>query len=474
VLGGGVVVLLLLALLLPLTVTAPTEAINSIAVLPFENQTNDTDMEYLSDGIANSIISSLSQISGLKVMSSSSVRRYKGTNADPQVVAEELGVGAVLLGRVLQPGDTLSIQVELVDTQDNTQLWGAQYSRQPDEILALQEDIAREISDKLRLQLSGEEQAQLAKQGTTSPEAYQDYLRGRYHWNKRTPEGLERGIEYFNQAIGKDSNYAQAYSGLADSYYLQTIYTGLTIEDVYQRELSAAQKALELDDTLAESHTSMARIIGTHGWDWAVAEEHFKRAIELNPNYVDAHVSYGNQLARRGRLDEGIAELKKAVALDPLDFASNTQLGRLFTYNHQYDEAIEQMQRTFEELSTANVSFLVMAYWAKGMYKEAIEWAAKVTIGGTATPDLTTQVFLSQVASGNRVDAMRTIENWETRHFIKARFYALLGENDLAIEELTRSVDQRRGSFAKVDILFDPLRDDPRFHDLLLRMNLAP
>ena len=194
VVGVAGLIIVLLAFFWPFGAAPLAEAINSIAVLPFENQTNDTDMDYLSDGIANSIISSLSQISGLKVMSSSSVRRYKGTNADPQVVAEELGVGAVLLGRVLQPGDTLSIQVELVDTQDNTQLWGAQYSRQPDEILALQEDIAREISDKLRLQLSGEEQAQLAKQGTTNPEAYQDYLRGRYHTNKRAPADVANGI----------------------------------------------------------------------------------------------------------------------------------------------------------------------------------------------------------------------------------------------------------------------------------------
>jgi len=476
VLGGGVVVLLLLALLLPLTVTAPAEAIDSIAVLPFENQTNDAEMEYLSDGIANSIISSLSQISSLKVMSSSSVRRYKGTNADPQLVAEELGVGAVLLGRVLQPGDTLSIQVELVDTQDNTQLWGAQYSRQPDEILALQEDIAREISEKLRLQLSGEEQAQLAKQGTTNPEAYQDYLRGRYHSNKRAPVDVEKGIEYFNKAIEKDPNYAQAYSGLADSYFFQVVYAGRTIDDLYRRELLAAQKALELDDTLAEAHTSMGRIIGNHGWDWASGEEHYKRAIELNPNYVQAHLSYGNHLARHGRLDEAISEMKKAVELDPVSINSNTQLGRLFLYNRQYDAAIEQIQRTYEELEGyPNLSYLVFSYWYKGMYEEAIEWAEKMTsIGGDPIP--TTSVFLRQVASGDRADAIRTIENWELGARGKAQRYAFLGEKDLAIEWLTKSVDERNhgATWAGIDSRFDPLRSDPRFQDLLRRMNLVP
>ena len=386
--GGGVVVLLLLALLLPLTITAPADAIDSIAVLPFENQTNDADMEYLSDGIANSIISSLSQISSLKVMSSSSVRRYKGTNPDPQVVAEELGVGAVLLGRVLQPGDTLSIQVELVDTQDNTQLWGEQYSRQPDEILALQEEIARAISEKLRLQLSGEEREQLAKRGTENPEAYQDYLQGRYHSNQRSPNGLARAVEYFNQAIDKDPNYARAYSGLADSYFLQVVYAGRTVEDLYQQELAAAQKALELDDTLAEAHTSMGRITGMHGWDWSLGERHLKRAIELNPNYTDAYISYGGLLTRQGRLNEGVEQKKKAVALDPLITTTHSQLGRALWLSRLYDEAIHQLQVSLEMNPNGGAprSNLRDAYWFKGMYAEAIAQAEKAaSLGGGQT-----------------------------------------------------------------------------------------
>jgi len=444
-------------------------------VLPFENRSGDPELEYLSDGIADSIISSLSQIADLRVMSSSSVRRYKGSDTDPQVVADELGVQAVLLGRLLQPGDTFSIRVELVNAQDNTQIWGEQYTRQLDEILALQAEIAREISEKLRLQISGEDQGQLAKQGTTNPEAYQDYLRGRYHSNKRAPADVAKGIEYFNKAIDKDPNYARAYSGLADSYYFQALYMGRTVNDFYERELSAAQKALELDDTLAEAHTSMGRIMG-HAWDWSASEEHLRRAIELDPNYDQAHMTLGTHLARQGRLDEGIAEVKKAVELDPVSTTSNTQLGRLLLYNGQLDEAIEQLETMFEETGGGNLFYLVHSYWQKGMHQEAIEWAGKsVSLQGRADPRFA--LFLRQMASDNRVDAMRTIENrQDLTPRGRAQNYAWLGEKDLAIEWFTKAIDERYHGlgWANVDPRFDSIRDDPRFHDLLRRINLEP
>jgi len=470
--AGGVVVLLLLALLLPLTTTAPAEAIDSIAVLPFENQTNDADMEYLSDGIANSIISSLSQISNLKVMSSSSVRRYKGTNADPQVVAEELGVGAVLLGRVLQPGDTLSIQVELVDTKDNTQLWGAQYSRQPDEILALQQDIARGISDKLRLQLSGEEQTHLAKKGTTNPEAYEAYLKGRYYWDKQTPDGYEKAIEYFNQAIGLDSNYAQAYAGLADTYYLQAQFAFRTVKDVYELEMSAAQRALELDANLAEAHVAMASIKGNHDLDWSTAETEFKRAIELNPNSARAHQGYSYFLRINRRLDEALAEATKAQELDPLSLQINTFIGQILLFKREYDEAIEQLQKTLEiDPSYGGANYwLVAAYWAKGEREQAIAHLEKWV------PDRQALIH-RHTLSGNRVEAIRIVEN-ATEMFpqVKARWYMRLGETDRAIEVVKSAIDKGHPGIAEVNVWpeFDPLRSDPRFQDLLRRMNLEP
>jgi len=339
----------------------------------------------------------------------------------------------------------------------------------------LQEDIAREISNKLRLQLSREEQKQLAKRGTQNPDAYQDYLRGRYHSNKRRPKDVERGIEYFKQAIDKDPNYAQAYSGLADSYYFQAVYVGRTINEFYQRELLAAQRALELDDTLAEAHTSMGQIKGSHDWDWATGEEHFKRAIELNSNYAQAHISYGTQLARQGRLKEGIAEVKKVLELDPVSPSANSQLARLLVYDRQFDEVIG-LQTIFEETGGSSLYWLSLAYWWKGMHEEAIEWAEK------RTPVLSNShdpfpVFLRQLATDNRADAMRTIEDWKrlTPHW-RAYYYAWLGEKDLAIEWLTKAIDERYHgvAFTNVNPTYDPLRSDPRFQELLRRMNLAP
>ena len=260
--------------------------------------------------------------------------------ADPQVVAEELGVGAVLLGRVLQPGEAFSIRVELVDTSDNTQIWGEQYSRQPSEILALQEEIAREISEKLRLRLSGDEQAQLVNQGTTNPEAYQAYLRGQHHLSQRTGEGFEKAIEYFDQAIEGDPTYAKAYVGLADSYTLQASYAYRTINEVHPLEMAAALKALEIDPTLAEAHTIMAAI-KRHDWDWNGAEAEYKRALELNPNSFRTHQGYSNLLKAQRRFDEALAGHRKALDLDPLSVQINSNIGSTLLFKKEYDAAIE-------------------------------------------------------------------------------------------------------------------------------------
>jgi len=480
--GLAVAVLLLLVLLMPFSSTPPEGAIDSIAVLPFENVSNDPELEYLSDGIANSIISSLSQISNLKVMSSSSVRRYKGTNADPQVVAEELGVGAVLLGRVLQPGDTLSIQVELVDTQDNTQLWGEQYSRQPDEILALQEDIAREISDKLRLQLSGEDQAQLAKQGTANPEAYEAFLRGQHHFSRRNDSiedrerELENAIKYFEKAIEEDPTYAMAYTGLADTYTLQASNAIRTVQEVSPLAMAAAQKALDLDPTHAETHTVMANI-KRQQWDWNGAEAEFKQALELNPNSVRTLRSYGNSLRARRRFDESIAELKKAHALDPPSSDFSAQVGWGLLYKRDYDAATEQFQKTLE-LDPGYMSAmggLGQVYWWTGEHEKAIAQEEQIgTPGG-----LQMAALYRHLSSGNRAEAARTIENWpppQLQPHTEAGFYVMLGDEDRAIELLETALDEGYAGvmWANAYLFFDPLRDDPRFQDLLRRMNLAP
>jgi len=466
--GGGVMVLVVLALALfwPSTVTAPEEAIDSIAVLPFENASNDPDLEYLSDGIADSIISSLSQIADLKVMSSSAVRRYKGATVDAQVVADELGVRAVLVGRVLQSGAALSINVELVDTQDNTQLWGEQYERELAEILDVKREIAKEISEKLRLQLSGEEQSQLAKQGTENPEAYQDYLRGRYHWERRTPESFQLAIDYFNEAIDKDPNYAHAYTGLADTYFLQAVYSGRSVNEFYELELGAAEKALELDDTLAEAHASMGSIKGMHEWDWSTGEEHFRRAIELNPNYFRAHQTYANVLVAQGRLDEAWEEIQRAQTLDPASLQLNDEIGRWLMFKDRYDEAIEHLEGLMERGSWT----LIWAYWAKGNYEMAVETAER------DYPEISS--VLRHVFSGNRLEAETSILGLTTTFQPRtiAMLYAVLGDKDQAIEWLSKAVDEHyhNAIWIKVFPTYAPLRDDPRFQDLLRRMNLEP
>ena len=475
-----VAILLLLALFLPFA-SAPTEAIDSIAVLPFENQTNDPEMEYLSDGIADSIISSLSQIVDLKVSSSTSVRRYKGKPIDPQIVAAELGVRAVLVGRLLQPGETLSIRVELVDTQDNTQLWGEQYSRQPDEILALQQDIAREISDKLRLQLSGEDQAQLSKQGTTNPEAYQAYLRGQHHFSRRNDarndleRELEKAIEYFEQAIEEDPTYAMAYTGLADTYTLQASNAIRTTQEADPLALAAVRKALSLDPTLAEAHTVMAAI-QRHNWDWSGAEEEYQRALELNPNSVRTLHSYALSLRVQRRFDESIVELRKAQALDPLSSGLSFQIGFGLLLNKEYDTAIEQYQKTLE-LDPGDVGTMgavARAYWRKGEHEKAI--AQMETIASPVS--LHRAVLLRHLLSGNREEAARTIESWPVplQPHSEASLYVMLGDEDRAIELLETALDEGYASvmWANAYLEFDPLRDDPRFQDLLRRMNLEP
>ncbi len=472
-----VAILLLLALLLPFA-SAPAEAIDSIAVLPFENTSNDPEMEYLSDGVARSIIYSLSQLPGMKVISFTSVLPYKGQTINSQDIAKELGVRALLFGTLDQRGDRLSITAELVDAEDNTVLWGNQFNRQSTEILTVQEEIAREVSESLRLQLSGEAQERLTKQLTQNSEAYRSYLKGRYWWNKRDKEGFERAIEYFNQAIGEDPTYAQAYAGLADTYNLLEYYQYRKSTEVIPLVRAAVQRALEIDDALAEAHTSLGWIKMAYDWDWSSAETEFKRAMELNPNYALAHQWYGAWFATQGRPEEEMAETQKALSLDPLSLMINVQVGLALMQLERVDEAIEQFQRTLE-LDPNFLSGhweLLNAYWRKGMFEEAIVAAENyASLRGSVWSPL--PILLREINSGGKVEAIKTLENWtELGPFKRAMFYTFLGETDLAIKWLNLSVDERESlvTFMKASYFLDPLRDDPRFHDLLRRMNLAP
>src|SRR3989441_2349998 len=362
---------------------AETGTIDSVAVLPLVNASGDTNVEYLSEGITESIINSLSQLPQLRVVPRVSVFRYKGRQIDPQKLGRELGVRAVLTGRVVQLGDRLSIQTDLIDVERNSQLWGAKYDRQLSDIFSLQDEIANEISNKLRLELSGEQQQQLTKRFTKNPDAYRLYLQGRYYWKKYTKDGLDKSIGYFNQAIEKDPNYALAYSGLADAYVvLGVLY--LPPREVFPKAKAAAEKALALDEGLAAGHISLGAYKLFYEWDWAGAQREAQRAkelnagyakaIELNTNYDDEHHFYCQALDTLGRPQDSIAEMRRALDLDPLSISMNTEIGWSLYSARDYDQAIAQCRKAIEmdPNFVAAYNCTAQAYDQKKMYAEAI------------------------------------------------------------------------------------------------------
>ena len=323
------------------------QEISSLAVLPFVNASNDPNTEYLSDGLTESLINSLSQVPNLAVMSRSAVFHYKGRDLDPQAVARDLKVEGVITGRIVQRGDQLIISAELIDARTNHNLWGDQYDRRLSDVLAVQEDITRAISSKLRERLSGETKKQVAKSGTTDPEAYQLYLKGRYYWEKRTPEALEKSKDYFNQAIEKDPTYAMAYVGLADYYAVSPDYEPVQKAETAPKTIAAARKALAIDDSLAEAHTAAASA-SSDMWDWAGAEREYKRALELNPNEGNAHQWYGLYLSTVGRHQEALAQFKRALEVDPLNLTVSTNLAVGYGNMRQYDLALDQFKKTID------------------------------------------------------------------------------------------------------------------------------
>jgi eukaryotic-like serine/threonine-protein kinase len=462
------------------------ETIDSVAVLPFVNASADPNTEYLSDGITESLINNLTQLRGLRVMARSTVFRFKGKDADPQKIGRDLQVRAVLTGRLLQRGDTLIVRTELLDVEKGSQLWGAQYNRKLADVLAVQDDIAREISQNLRLHLTGDEEKRLAKSYTANPEAYQDYLKGRYWWNRRTEGGLNKGIDYFQQAIAKDPTYALAYAGLADCYIVLPSYANVPPKDAFPKAKEAALKALQLDETLAEAHTSLAYVKTQYDWDWSGGEREFQRAIELNPAYATAHQWYGLTLCQMGRLEEGITEEKRALELDPLSLVINRELGRAFYLARQYDQAIEQLRRTLEmdpNFVLAHAS-LGWAYVQKSMNKEGIAECEKELAISPGNPWALSGLGYAYAVTGRRAEAQKVLDKLSElskQRYVPARFMAMiyggLGEKDKAFELLEKSYEDRSleiGAGIKLDPVYDPLRSDPRFQDLLRRMNLQP
>jgi len=458
--------------------------IDSIAVLPFVSQGGDPNTEYLSDGVTEGVINNLSRLPQLRVMARTTVFRYKGRQDDPQKIGRDMGVGAVLVGRLQPRGEFLTVQTELVDVSTGAQLWGEQYNRKLSDLLAVQDEISREISDKLRLRLTGEQKLRLAGAHAVNPEAYQLYLKGRYYWNKRTEEGFNRAIEYFNQAVDKDPNYAPAYAGLADSYILMAEYHFLPSKEAFPKAKPAVIRALEVDETLAEAHTSLAAVKRDYEWDWEGAEREFRRALELNPGYPTARQWYGELLYEEGRFEEAIAQIKQALALDPLSLIINTVLGRALMYSGSIDLAIGQLKKTLEMDPSFGLAHydLGKAYLQKGMFSEAIAEIRR-SADLESLPERKALLAHAYARAGDRVQARALLQRlteqsrgayvqWYGMAFV----YAGLEENDQAIACLERAyqLDDSRLADLKVEPVLRSLHSDPRFAALVRKIGLEP
>lgn len=456
-------------------------AIESIAVLPFVNQNNDPNVEYLSDGLTESIINSLTQLPNLKVSPRSSVFRYKGKETDPLKAGNELGVRAVLTGRLMQRGDDLVLSVELIDVRDNKQIWGERYQRKISDLLVVQDEIARAISTNLRPTLAGVNENKFRRRYTDNPQAYQLYLKGRYFWQKFTPEDHKKAAEYFNQAIAIDPGFALAYSGLGDTYGASATNGWISPREGYPKGQIAVKRALEIDDTLAEAHTSSGALTMFYDLDWATAEREYKRAIELNPNYEITHEVYSYLLLATGRLDEGIKSAQRGLEVAPLSLVLSEDLASAYYLSRRYDEALKQVQKSLEMDPSHFGEFVYLGqiYEMKGMHEEAIKELLKAPAIGGRTSGVLSLLGYAYAAAGKQAEAKKILAelNEMSKHayvspYDLAILYVGLGDKNRAIEELNRAYDDRAGwlIYLNVEPMFDPLRSDPRFADLVSRM----
>jgi serine/threonine protein kinase/tetratricopeptide (TPR) repeat protein len=461
-------------------------ALDSLAVLPLINVSHDAELEYVSDGITESIIHMLSRVPRLRLMARSTVFRYKGRDVDAQAAGRELNVRAVFTGRMLARGNRLTVKAEVVDVDDGSQLWSEQYGHEFSEILALEEAIAREIVESLRLRLSGEQRQRLRKRPTQDTEVYRLYLKGRYYWNKRSEEGLREAIAHFTQVLDRDPSCAQAYAGLADCYALLPNHASGPPKEFLPQAEAAANRALQLDETLAEAHASLGMVRYSFNWDWAGAEREFRRAIELNPNYGTAHHWYAYLLMLLGRFDEALAALARARELDPLSLIINATSGFILFCARRYDDAIAHCERALA--TSANFSpshyFLGLACEQKGLHERAIAaFQTSLRLAGGAS-HIDAAALAHATALAGRADEARRIgdelaRRGQTRYvppFCLALIALGLGDTRGALEILDRACQERDFYliYLKVDPRLDPLRGDPHFADLLGRVGLAP
>ena len=453
-----------------------------LAVLPFDNLSGDPEQEYFSDGMTEEMIAQLGplQPARLGVIARTSAMKYKNTDKGIGEIGQELGVDYILEGSVRREAERVRITAQLIQVSDQTQLWAESYERELAGVFAIQSDVAGRIARSLEVELLPAQQARLASASSVDPEAHEAYLKGRYYWNKRTEEGIKKSLDYFQQAIARDPDYALAYSGLADAYSAGVAYGYLPGEESLPRMRAAALKAVELDDTLAEAHVSLSSI----SWeklDWLGVERELQHAIELNPNYATAHRWYSIHLAARGRHEQALVEAKKALELDPVSLPINVSVGVRFYYLRRYDQAIEQFNKTIElDPNYFHTYFwLGQVYGKNKMYDEAIA-AHQKAFALSNRPYEVAGLGFAYGAAGRRDEALNILEELEQLSKQKYVFpmsfafvYIGLGEREQALDWLEKSFEENPGRLASisVDPWFDPLRSDPRFQSLLRRMN---
>src|SRR4030095_7958059 len=457
----------------------------SIAVLPFENASNEPNTEYLSEGISEALINSLSEWQQLRVIARPMAFRYKQKNVDPRQVGRELGLATVLTGTVRQMQNALNVQVDLVDTVTGAEIWGAGYDRKIADLVAVKQAIAEEVAAKLKLKLSSEEQRRLVNRDTTNPEAYQFYLRGRYFWNKRTSDGIKQAIEHFQQSIERDPNFALGYVGLADSYTGLTFYNFAAPHEAMPKAKEAATKALALDDTLAEAHASLGHILMNYDWNWPVAEKEFKHSIELKPDYATAHEWYAiHYLTAMGRLEEAVQEMKKALELEPASLVMNTFRGATLYYAGRYDEAIDQCRRTIQMDPNFAVAHwhLGLAYEQKQLLDAATEEFKKAISLSGGSPLMRAALGRAYAKSQKKHEAngmLNELNELSKQQYVSAyevaTIYVALGNNEQVFQLLEQAYAEHSFHLVYLNVSpqFKPVSSDRRFQDLVQRIGLS-
>jgi TolB-like protein/DNA-binding winged helix-turn-helix (wHTH) protein/Flp pilus assembly protein TadD len=461
----------------------PLSTIHSLAVLPLENLSNDASQDYFADGMTDELITHLGQIGTLRVISRTSAMTYKNVHKPLAEIARELNVDAVVEGSVLHSGDGVRIDAQLIQVPADKQIWAESYEGDFRDTLALQSRVARSVAEQIRVTLNRQEQVALAKSKTVNPAAYEAYLKGRYFWNKRTGDGLRKAIQYFNHAIETDPTYAEAYAGLADSYALSGDweYGVLSPQDAFRKATAAATKALALDDSLGEAHTSLAFAFDLYGWDWAAAEAQYKLAIKLNPGYATAHLWYAWHLILMGQNSEGLLELRKAESLDPLSLIISADMADALCIDHRYDEAVQQSEKTLQLDPNFAIGHyeLGQAFEQKHMYDEAVaEFQKAIDISGHSGV-LDSSLAYVYAVLGRKAEATEIAKDLETHRDQNpsaeaniALIYVGLGDLDEAMIWLNKGYDARFNPSILLRPAFDPLRSDARFKELLHHVGL--